>query len=117
MNDCIGIGKLLGHKFEVRVERHVSRFGSEEPLNLAQLLKDNPVLGTDLSAVTELVAAKQGWMDQSHYIADVCVRCGKVVRAVERPLPPLPPPPAGVADIPCSPQGLTAKVIVGQIRK
>lgn len=62
MNKCIGIGKLLGHKFE-------ARYSYSEP---KQDVKISNSSAEDIVNMLEATKSKT-------YKCDVCVRCGEVI--------------------------------------
>ena len=68
MNKCIGIGKLLGHKFRARY--HTENGQATTPTTLE-------VMGCGAADMAYLVESTKS--RKQTYIHDVCVRCGVII--------------------------------------
>jgi len=117
MNDCIGIGRILGHKFEARYTEEHTRFAPENPPptlhELSDFLEDRDDQARAMAELVALHESHQGRVDNKRHVHDVCVRCGKISPPPALPPPPPPPPAPVVQQIQ---PGLVATVKVGPMR-
>ena len=80
-NKCIGIGEILGHKFQAVFEESSEFVGTPETITALEKMVLEVIEYSDLDVATPIDdMMRQMQDDKKIYIYHVCTRCGKTVK-------------------------------------
>ena len=78
---CMGLGRIFGHKFEARYDKKESGGGCSKEV----IVELNRTIGmiTLIEPFSNAITAANNSNYETKYRGDICVRCGKQIKAGE----------------------------------